>query len=116
MWRTPWDTNSCSTVPLNVAPCAAEVRTGTVAAMTIARQIDGATKQGAPTYIGHVPPAISGLWRSTKAMVDAASKDGHAYQVQCSGKTSNQCAGLAQTFTNDMDALQLDFAGWQPYM
>lgn len=115
-WRTPWDETSCSSLSLTAASCAAQVRAGTTAASTIAHNVDAAAEQGTPANLGPVPHRIEGIWRSTRAAADVASKDGRAYQAQCSGKASKECAGLAQTFANDMDALQLDFAGWQPYV
>jgi hypothetical protein len=92
-----------------------EVLTGTSVALSVGRNLDGAVKPGGSVDLGRVPAAISGIWASTKAAADTASKDGADYRLKCSGKASSRCAGLAQTFTNDMDALGLDFTGWQTY-
>lgn len=79
--------------------------------------IAGASDTSGNTYLGSVPDEISGLYSETIALTGRAVDAGSAWaEAGCGIGDEGECIGLAIDFERAIDAVQLKFEAWSPYL
>lgn len=116
-WYAGWDDATCSALASAAVDCNLMLTTASFLVQTNDIVIAGASDTSGNTYLGSVPDEISGLYSETIALTGRAVDAGSAWaEAGCGIGDEGECIGLAIDFERAIDAVQLKFEAWSPYL
>jgi hypothetical protein len=103
-----WHEDDCSALSLDYPLCEIKFMTLGTVAKTLDIQLQGATSESSPSYLGEPPSEVATLVQET---VDAAHE-----AATLADDPDVKDVGVAVRFEGAVDALSTAYAGWAPYL